>query len=182
MGVRRRHRNHWLTSIALGVVLGGAVACAPLPDHPDTFLLKMETPDVQAASEQLIGQLQVSLSQVDLPAGYPHMGVVVAVDGERDAPAETTCQAGGDVGTGESCLALSEMGDYLQVRAITWESEAFHMYRIYVVPDEMFIAFNPVKDYVAIDVVLQPDSIAWEQVQIGIELAAEGIGAKAITR
>jgi hypothetical protein len=169
-------------SLAAVVISVGLAACAPVPEHPSTFLVKMEAPDVHAATDQFIRQLQVGLTQVDLPAGYPRRGRIA--QGEVEAESDSAvpgCQQSAPPEIGKDCLLLSAAGDYLQVQAVTWESEVFHMYRVYVVPDELFVAFDPVKDYVAVDVILLPDSIAWEQVQTGIELAAEGLGARPIT-
>lgn len=174
-----QRRILWM--IAIAVLTLGLAACAPLPEHPTTFLFKMEAPNVEAAKDQLILQLQGGLTTVGLPTGYPRRGTIAEVNVEGDPPVvQSRCQADATAGSGEACLALNGAGDYLRVQSVTWESEAFHMYRIYVIPDEVFVTFDPVTDYVAVDVILQSDSIAWEPIQAGIELAAQELGARPI--
>jgi hypothetical protein len=64
------------------------------------------------------------------------------------------------------------------VQPITWQSQDFYVYRIYVSARLILAKVDPAKDFVAIDVCLLNEPGLWEIVDRAIRRVAEDIGAR----
>jgi hypothetical protein len=178
MDSRECQQSGWWALVFACAILA---ACAPIPENPSVFMLKMAEPDVQAASASLAGQLVTSLSQTGLPSGYPKLGqVIVAEEDAQTGVRVLECLPSGSSVSDQTCLLIDDDGDYLQVSAVTWQSEAYHMFRVYVVADEWFVSYDPTKDYVAVDVFVEQGEAAWQRARLGIERAVEAMGGRPI--
>jgi hypothetical protein len=76
------------------------------------------------------------------------------------------------------CILLNEHGDFVRAQAITWESAAFYMYRVYVSEKGRFVTVNPAKDFVALDVFVFEEPDLWDAVDQAIRTASAKIGAR----
>ncbi len=165
--------------LVLACLLAGCAA--PEAEEARTFLLRTDNPDILQLSTQLIEGLSLNLAASgSLGEGYPQMGQVEAepdpanpgMQNLRCAPAEAAGSPPAD------CLLLNEHDDFVRAQAITWESAVFSMYRVYVAPRNGLARVNPVRDYVALDIMVFEEQDLWEAIDEAIRESAVGIGAR----
>lgn len=178
--------NRYGLSIALHILLLGLplflTACGgPKPEQSRTFLLRSDTQDVTQASEQLITEVMSQLeASHSLPPGYPLLGRVELQPDPSDPGvqimrcAPTQLQSPTDT----RCILINQHDDFIRAQAITWESAAFYMYRLYVAPKSLFARVNPAKDFVALDTFLLQEEALWEVVDAAIRAACAQTGAR----
>ncbi len=167
--------------LMLGLMLLLPSCVGSLPDESHTFLLRSDKVEVGEVSNQLVTTIasQLENSQL-LQAGYPVFGRVVLEPDPSDTSIQSMrCEAVQTLmATGDQCLQLNEQGDFIRAQAITWESAAFFMVRIYVAPKTLFWRVNPAKDFVALDIFVFEELALWPVVDEAIRAAAAGIGAR----
>jgi hypothetical protein len=146
-----------------------------------SYLLRSNDLDIPAASTRMLHRLASQLEAGgELEGQFPALGNVATlpnptepgvdllqcVPGELDNPVEA------------ACLLLNSQGDFLRVQPVTWQSAAFYMYRIYVLPRSIFARVDPTKDFVAIDVFLLQEPGLWQTVAEAILAASDDLGAR----
>jgi hypothetical protein len=168
------------SAILAGVVLLAASCRAP-EGNTTTFLWRTAAPDVPAAADRVadavIRQLETSR---DLPQGYPLPGhVVTEPDPSEPGVERMSCAPGLPVEGGETrCILLSEDDDFIRVQPVTWQCEAFFMYRVYVARRSLFARVDPAKDFVAVDVFFPGNAALWQVADGAIRGAVSQLGAR----
>jgi hypothetical protein len=157
-----------------------AASCRATTGDTNTFLLRTAQPNVVAASDEVTDavyrQLQAGGALTD---GYPARGHVVTEPDPSDPGVERMSCAPGSSGEADEtrCILLSEAGDFIRVQPITWQSEAFFMYRVYLAPRSLFARVDPTKDFAAIDVFALDDAALWVPADQAIRRAVTDLGA-----
>jgi hypothetical protein len=143
--------------------------------------LRSDDVDVPTLAERVTGEVLDQLFAMgSLPEGYPQPGHIKLEPDPVTAGAQTMdCVPDPDLAGSEfDCIRLNEPGDFVRSQAITWESAAFFMYRIYIVPRGPFARVDPAKDFVALDVFLMEEVDLWETVDGAVRQAAVEAGGK----
>jgi hypothetical protein len=147
----------------------------------NTFRLRSEQADVQAAAGQVLDALASELRAEELlESPHPVIGHVTATPDPLDPMVEVMhCTEGRSADPqGVACILLNQQGDFARVMPITWQSAAFYRYRVYVSPGSLFARIDPSRDFVAIDVFLKEDSDLGDDVARAIPRAAQKLGAR----
>ena len=130
-------------------------ACRPVkPVESTTFLLRSNDLNVQEASSHVIHILASQLEASGaLEPRFPVTGnLATAPDPSEPSIELLQCMPGEPVDPDQpACLLLNQDGDFIRVLPITWQSQAFYMYRIYVLPRSLFARVDLSKDFVAVD-------------------------------
>jgi hypothetical protein len=159
-----------------------AAACgAAAVENSTDFLLRTDEFDVSQASGRFLDAVHDQLQQSDaVGEGYPALGDVVAEPSAADPAVETLhCSLDRPEGDGrQACILLDEAGDFIWIHSITWESAAFHLYRLYVAPRSMFARVDRNRDFVGLTVFIRNDFSLWETVDRAIRDAATEMGAR----
>jgi hypothetical protein len=173
-------RNHYLPVLPLALALLLAACLAPSSPHLSTYLLKTDTAGVEDISTE-IGPVPLAKLQEtgSFQEGYPLYGWYVTEDDPAHAGGQlASCSGEDEPNAQEGCILLNQAGDFIRISPVTWQSAAFHMYRLYVVPRGLFVKIDPTKDYVALDISVQEEPDSWPAVQEAIEEAVAAIGAR----
>jgi hypothetical protein len=166
---------------AVVVILLGAACMKDNSSRVNTFLVRRDPVDVQAVTNEFFHALPPEIHKLNaLDPRYPLTGYVSTVPDAADTAVELMqCNEGlTDEPEGDMCILLNQSGDFITLSPITWQSAAFHMYRIFVAPRSIFVRVDPTKDYVAIDVFLMNEPELWESVHKAIQNAAKSLGAR----
>jgi hypothetical protein len=149
-------------------------------DHNFAFVLRSDK-EVADVSVQMIAAIAAQLKESEsLSKGYPAVGyVTLESDPSEPGVQRSKCVPAQELKPADTtCMLLNQGGDFLEAQPITWESEAFHMYRVHVVRKGLFVQVNPVKDYVGLDLYLLEEKDLWKVIDEAIQDAAAEIGAK----
>jgi hypothetical protein len=171
--------NRQLAIYALCII--GAACTAGGSSEAHTFLLRTEQVDLQLATTQVRDTLVSELQAGDLlQSPYPVSGYVTTVPDPVDPNIEVMhCRAGlSEEPQDEACLSLNPAGDFIRLVPITWQSAAFYMYKIYVLPRSLLSRVDPAKDFVAIDVFLMDEPDLWDDIAQAIRQSAHRLGAQ----
>jgi hypothetical protein len=172
--------NHYLQVLPLAFALLLAACLAPSSPHFSTYLLKTDAAGVEDISAQIGPVLLAKLQETgSFQEGYPLYGHYVTEDDPAHAGGQLArCSGEDEPNAQEDCILLNQGGDFIRISPVTWQSAAFHMYRLYVAPRGLFVRVDPTQGYVAIDVFVQEEPDSWPAVQEAIEAAAGAIGAR----
>ncbi len=165
----------------LGLCLFSAGCGQRAPAAVNSFLLRGNVAELEVTSGQVVYALVSSLqAEGSLESAYPQVHrLTMEPDPSQANVQHMRCTGADTQGTqAEDCILLNQAGDFVRVQPITWESEAFYMYRIYVSPRLIFVRIDPAKDFVAIDVYLMHEPDLWEAVDHAIRTMADEIGAR----
>jgi hypothetical protein len=161
-------------------ILGAACSDREKPET-NTFLLRREQVDVAQEAGAFLQRLTSSLqAQGVLEGSYPKTGVVTLTPDLLDPNANVMrCTPGQPVDPQvASCLLLNPAGDFARVQPVTWQSAAFYMYRIYVIPRTLFARVDLSKDFVAVDLFLMQETGRWDEIVQAVQEAAQELGAR----
>jgi hypothetical protein len=175
----KSHPLRWSASILAFMFLAGC--SQEVSGETTTYLLRSNDSDVPRAASQVLHALAKHLqSGAVLEAHLPLVGHVTMTPDASDPGVEKlSCTEGEPVEPNEAaCLLLNLEGDFLRVQPVTWQSEAFYMYRIYVLPRSIFAGVDPAKDFVAIDVYLFQEPGLWKNVADAIHATSDELGAR----
>ncbi|MFH2103627.1 MAG: hypothetical protein ABIJ39_09780 [Chloroflexota bacterium] len=167
--------------LLLGLTLCLPACVGPRSDEIRTFLLRSDTVDIAEVPAQLITAISFQLEQSQaLDEGYPIPGRIELEPDPYDPGAQLMRCVPAQLlpSTDTHCLRLDQHGAFVRAQAITWESAAFYMYRVYVAPKSIFARINPSKDFVALDVFILEDVSLWYAVDEAIRDAAVQTGAR----
>jgi hypothetical protein len=173
-------RKHYPQVLPGAFALLLAACLVSSPSHPTTYLLKTDAAGVEDISARIGPVLLVKLQETgSFRAGYPLYGHYVTQEDPAHTGGQLARCSGEDEPNGqESCILLNQGGDFIRISPVTWQSAAFHMYRLYVAPMGLFVRVDPTQGYVAMDVFVQAEPDSWPVVQEAIEEAAGAIGAR----
>jgi hypothetical protein len=173
-------RSRRSLALLAGFVLFAA-SCRATTGDTNTFLLRTAQPNVVAASNEVTNAVYRQLQAGGVLAeGCPVRGHLVTEPDLSDPGVERMSCAPGSSGEADEtrCILLSEAGDFIRVRPITWQSEAAYTYRIYVASRSLIARVDPAKDFVAVDVFGPDDTVPWQPVDQAIRSAAAELGAR----
>jgi hypothetical protein len=168
------------SAVLAGVALLAVSCGAPRPE-PTAFIYRTAGSDVAAASERVADLIFRQMrAGGTLPLGYPQRGYVVSEPDPAQPGAERiSCSPGLPGSTcGPRCILFGEENEFIQVQPVTWQSAAFFMYRIYVVPRSLLAGVDPAKDFVAVDVISPGNAGLWQAADAAIRSAASELGAR----
>lgn len=149
-------------------------------DHNLAFVLRSDKYVADVAVQMITTIADQLKESQSLSEGYPIVGYVKLEPDSSEAGVQVMkCVPAQELRSADTnCILLNRGGDFLEAQAITWESEAFHMYRVHVVQKGLFVQVNPVKDYVGLDLYLIEETDLWRTVDGAIQNSAAEIGAK----
>jgi hypothetical protein len=164
--------------VALALLLAGCLTSSP--PHSSTYLLKTNAAGVEDISARIGPVLLAKLQETgSFQEGYPLYGQYVTEEDPAHAGGQLArCSGKDEPNAQEGCILLNQGGDFIRISPVTWQSAAFHMYRLYVVPRGLFVSVDPTKDYVALDIFAQAEPDSWPVVQEAIEQAVGATGAR----
>jgi len=167
--------------LAAAFLFTSILACSPSASQTNSYLLRSEPVDLPAATSHFQEILAVELRKADLLASpYPLAGSITTTPDPANPNIELMrCTAGQpEDSQGVTCLLVNSSGDFVRLTPITWQSAAFYMYRVYVLPHSLFARVDPAKDFIAIDVFTLQDPSLWDVVAQSIHQAAQELGAE----
>ena len=167
--------------LATAFLLSSILACSPSASQTNSYLLRSELVDLPAATSQCQELLEAELRKAGLLASpYPLAGSITTAPDPAEPNVELMrCTAGQpEDSLDPACLLLNSAGDFVRLMPITWQSAAFYMYRVYVMPRSLFARVDPAKNFIAIDVFTLQDPSLWEGAARSIHQAAQELGAK----
>lgn len=155
-------------------------ACAaPQGDETLTFLLRTDRLDVERLSGQLTELVAAQLRDSNaLDDGYPMLGLIELEPSPTGTGQDMRCATAQPHPSTTDCILLNASGDFVRTQSITWQSAAFYMYRVYVVPAGTPAPVDPSKGFVAVDVFLQGEPGLWDAVNRAIRASAAALGAR----
>jgi len=167
-------------SVCLAIML---LAACSLDDSTEitSYMLRSNDLDVPEASSQMLQSLATQLEAAGmLETPFPTVGNVSKAASPTEPGVELLKCVPGELvdPVKAACLLLNSHGDFIRVQPVTWESAAFYMYRIYVLPRSIFARVDPTKDFVAIDVFLMQEPGLWQTVADAILAASEDLKAR----
>jgi len=137
--------------------------------------------DFPAAARDLSAALagEIAAGEV-LQAGYPAPGRVVKIpDPAVPDISRLDCSATAAPAEGEDlCLSLNEGGDFIRIKVVTWQSQIFFKYKVYLLPRSILARVDPSQNFLAVDAYLFAEPDNWEAVDSAIRSAAGKIGAR----
>lgn len=130
-----------------------------------------------ALTEQVYRQLETQRLLTD---DYPRWDSIQRKrDSDTPGAQSTSCiEVGENKECGSGCLLLTQSVDFMGTQAITWESAAFFMYRIYELPRASFTRVDHAQDFTALDVYALEDPELWRAVDGAINAGARALGAR----
>jgi hypothetical protein len=175
----------YLCAMSALLLLGLApclLACAGLElDDSRAFLLRSDTLGVAEVAGQFTAGIASQLEQSpSLREGYPILGHVELIPQPSDPGAQVLrCTPGPVLLPRDSrCIRLNERGDFVRAQAVTWQSAAFYMYRVYVAPKALFARVDPARNFVGVDVFILEEAALGQVVDEAIRDAARRMGAR----
>ncbi len=145
------------------------------------FLLETDSPDVVSLAGEFIIAISIELEESDtLEEGFPRLGQIELLPDPSNPGMQTIDCASDQAPPSKTsdCILLNEHGDFVRAQAITWESAAFYMYRIYVAEKGRSVTVNPAKDFVALDVFVFEEPNLWHAVDQAIRTVLVDLGAR----
>lgn len=162
----------------LGAMLLLSACAAPEGDATLTFLVRADRPNVEQLSEQLTDLVASQLRDSHaLDEGYPMLGRIELEPSPTGTGQDMRCGTAQPHTSKTDCILLNASGDFVRTQAITWQSAALYMYRIYVLPVGR-PEVDPTRDFVAMDVFLQKEFDLWDAVDRAIRASATALGAR----
>jgi hypothetical protein len=180
MNHQSHSHTHYRQVLVVALALLLAACLAPSSPHLSTYLLKTDAAGVEDVSARIGPVLLVKLQETgSFQEGYPLYGRYVTEEDPAHAGGQLArCSGDDEPNVQEPCILLNQHGDFIRISPVTWQSAAFHMYRLYVAPRGLFVRVDPAQGYVAIDVFIQEEPGSWPAVQEAIEESAAAIGAR----
>jgi hypothetical protein len=166
---------------AFGLIMSCVGCGQPIPAATNTFVLRGHQDDVEAISNQVVQALASTLRDEErLKAPYPQVGsLTIEPDPSQANVQNMSCSLSQPQISHEGgCILLNQAGDFIRVQPITWQSQAFFQYRIYVSPKLFFVHVNLAEDFVAIDAYLMQDPNLWDVVDRSVRAASSELGAR----
>lgn len=155
-----------------------AACAAPEGDETLTFLLRADQPNVEHVSGQLTELVASQLRDSGaLDDGYPLLGRIEFEPSPAGTGQDMRCATAQPHPSTPDCILLNASGDFVRTQTITWQSAAFYMYRLYVLPVGR-ADVDPTRDFVAMDVFLQQEHGLWDAVDRAIRRSAVALGAR----
>ncbi len=176
---RRRHGMMSLVGSALAC-LGLLTGCRPAPPGASTqFVLPIKVTNAAQATSDLTQALVTALEQGGgLESPFPVTGQVISSSdptspqGSLQACAQPFVPVVGAL----PCIILNNQGDFIRLQVVTWQTEAFFMFRFYFAPARG-AAIDPTRGFFAVDVLLEHQPESFASVAAAVKSAALGMGA-----